>query len=453
MASRCSNCNRPKLFGRGWVPEGGELYCPTCWADLLARRKEAKRREEEERARRAEEAKRERAQIESRIGETRRQLEAYSSRQMPLPPEYVTPSSTLARYALERMDWVVGQAAGKSVAKLKETLEEYIEPVARPILEVLNRIAFQDTTANVNDLIQLCLQLTMLRDIRLEYQDGVKYPVDILIHLGEVDRTTTLTQLSETACDPNTDPRARVASIMALGRIGDQRAVEPLLGILKEGKDDWGSIIPGAACALVDLSDERAVMPIIRAMGQHFYTGSYGDWTARDYIAERLAALIRPGSELYQEVCRTWRASKEAPRVATPWPTAGASGAVTSVLGRILLECGEHEAVDIAAEWARSEKNDVALEGTEALANLSYEEAVDVLCSIVTTPRRVVVGSHDEGDAWDIPDYAPNTEQRIVAAKALAQRGGPKAMATLRGAASDDDAKVRAVIEQLLRDL
>ncbi len=443
MPERCRKCNRRKVLGRGWVSEYGRWYCPGCWADALASKEEAKKKREDEARRRAQEAERQRHESESEIHELRRQLERYCSRQVPLPPKFSAPSTALAQQGLEIMDSALRRLERSKLEHVKDGLE-LDERVVVGILDVLNRMQSQDTRANVGDLVQLCLQLAELRDIRLGYIEDVRFPVDVLIHLDGVDHTTTLRQLCETACDPGAAPQARVVSIIALGRIGDPEAAESLLRILKTGKDDWGSIIPGAACALVDLGDERAVLPITGVTRQHFYSGSHTHWTARDYIAERMAALVRPGTDVCQQLCTVWRTSKQA--------STSPDRAVASVLERVLVDCGAQEAVEIASEWAQSEQNQLALRGTRALADIACQEALDVLCAIMASPRRVIVGHHDQGDMWDIPDYGPNTEQRILAAKALAHRRGAKAVAALRSAATDEDAKVRDVVTQMLSD-
>ena len=443
MPERCRKCNGRKLLGRGWMSEYGHWYCPSCWEAILASREEARRKREDEARKSAQEAARQQHEIESEIQQLRLQLERYSLEQVPLPPDFAAPSAALAQHGLEIMDSVLRGLEKSKLEHIKGKLG-HDKRLVETILDVLNRMQSQDTSANVNDLMQLCLRLAELRDIRLQYTDGVRFPVDVLIHLDGVDHTRTLEQLCKTACDLDAAPQARVVSIIALGQMGDQRAAESLLRILEMGKDNWGTIIPGAACALVDLGDERAVLPIIEVMRQHLYSGSHPHWTARDYVAERMAALVRPGTDAYQQLCTTWRQSKEA--------STAADRAVASVLERVLVDCGAQEAVEIASEWARSEQNEVALRGTRALADTDCEEALDILCVILASPRRVIVGHHDEGDMWDIPDYGLNTEQRILAAKALAHRRAAKAVAGLRSAATDEDARVRDVVRQLLSD-
>ena len=58
---------------------------------------------------------------------------------------------------------------------------------------------------------------------------------------------------------------ARERAAYALGRLGDTRAVEPLIAAL----DDWSSEVRvAAACALADIGDMRAAAAIERALAQ-----------------------------------------------------------------------------------------------------------------------------------------------------------------------------------------
>jgi HEAT repeat protein len=53
----------------------------------------------------------------------------------------------------------------------------------------------------------------------------------------------------------------RKAATHALGQLGDRRAVEPLINILKNKEEDrWLRV--GAAASLGNIGDERAVSPL-----------------------------------------------------------------------------------------------------------------------------------------------------------------------------------------------
>lgn len=445
MPASCSRCNRMKLFEKGWISESGKLYCPDCWAIILTEREAEMRKFKEELKRWSEEAKCKQDRIMVQIDEIRQQLELYSSGKMPLQDEFTATSIILAQYGLSCIDNALA-IKENDLKRLEENFERIIIPVVKPIVVALNRITMQDDSTNINDLIYLCLDLIKVRDIHLMYVSDIEFPVDIMIQLFKVDRATTLKKLCQIVCDSNVEPRVKNIFITALGRIGDKKSVDTLLNLLKEDNNDWG-MINSAACALADIGDERAVITIIGAIERHLFTGNFQDWTARDYIAERIGKLVRPGTNLYQEICNKWKQLKETfgdteLNTTKRW-------AVLPVLEKVLVDSGGYEAVEIAAEWARSGNNEVALKGTKALANLDYEEALDVLCYILVTPCEV----YDEGDFWDKRYHYLNNEQRVLAAKALAQRDCPKARVVLQNVASDKETEVRDVVRQLLSNL
>lgn len=445
MPARCSRCNRLKLFEKGWVSDSGKLYCPDCWAIILTEREAEMRKFKEELKRWSEEAKCKQDQSRAQIYEIRQQLELYSSCKMPLQDEFTATSIILARYGLSCIDNTLA-IKDNDLKRLEENFERIIIPVVKPIVVALNRITMQDNSTNINDLIHLCLELTKASDIRLIYVSDIEFPVDIMIQLFKIDHETTLKQLNQIVFDPNIDSRVKNIFIVALGRTGDKRSVDTLLNVLKEDNDD-GGMINSSACGLADLGDERSVMPIIGAVERRIYSGNFGDWKARNYIAERIGKLVRPGTDLYQEICNKWRQLKKIYGVTELDVTIKYT--LLPVLEKVLVDSGGYEAVEIATEWARSGNNEVALKGTKALANLDYEEALDVLCYILVTPCEV----YDEGDFWDKRYHYLNNEQRILAARALARRGGSKARAALQNAVLDKEPAVREVVRQLLSNL
>jgi len=446
MPASCSRCNRMKLFEKGWISESGKLYCPDCWAIILTEREAEMRKFKEELKRWSEEAKCKQDRIMVQIDEIRQQLELYSSGKMPLQDEFTATSIILAQYGLSCIDNTLA-IKENDLKRLEENFERIIIPVVKPIVVALNRITMQDNSTNINDLIHLCFELTKASDlISLRYIDCTEFPVDIMIQLFKIDQETTLKQLNQIVCDQIIDPRVKNVFIVALCRIGDKRSVDTLLNVLKEDNDDWG-MINSSACGLADISDERAVMSIIGAVERHIYSGNFGDWKVRDYIAECIGKLVRPGTNLYQEICNKWKQLKET--FGDTELDTTKRWAVLPVLEKVLVDSGGYEAVEIAAEWARSGNNEVALKGTKTLANLDYEEALDVLCYILVTPCEV----YDEGDFWDKRYHYLNNEQRVLAAKALAQRDCPKVRAALQNAASDKETEVRDVVRQLLSNL
>jgi HEAT repeat protein len=95
------------------------------------------------------------------------------------------------------------------------------------------------------------------------------------------------------------DPEMRVTSIRALAKIGNTRAVKPLIAALKDGAP---SVHEAAAVALGQIGDVRAVKPLIlvesdQIASNKFGSGSFG---GRDYSAA--AALEKIGAPAVEQL-------------------------------------------------------------------------------------------------------------------------------------------------------
>lgn len=94
------------------------------------------------------------------------------------------------------------------------------------------------------------------------------------------------------------DHNIRLAAASVLGRVGDSRAVEPLIDAL----DDQQGVNEVAALALGEIGDSRAVEPLINALGDENWEvrssaakalGKIGD----DRAVEQLINLLRDKNE------------------------------------------------------------------------------------------------------------------------------------------------------------
>jgi HEAT repeat protein len=87
---------------------------------------------------------------------------------------------------------------------------------------------------------------------------------------GRGEATEALAQMGEPAVGPliaalrHENDRTRTQAARALGSIGDARAVEPLMTVLREDKTPI--VRANAAYALGDLGDARAVEPLLGAL-------------------------------------------------------------------------------------------------------------------------------------------------------------------------------------------
>lgn len=142
-----------------------------------------------------------------------------------------------------------------------ESLELIGEPTVEPLIEALNnpnkeirrysaRILgeFGDERA-INPLIE-------------NLRDGNKWV--------RRDTSGALSKMGDPATEPliglldDSDWRVRGAAAWGLGRIGNKKAVDPLIKILLE--DENGFVRSGAANALGAINDEKAVEPLKKAM-------------------------------------------------------------------------------------------------------------------------------------------------------------------------------------------
>ncbi|MDF1565820.1 MAG: HEAT repeat domain-containing protein [Deltaproteobacteria bacterium] len=213
------------------------------------------------------------------------------------------------------------------------------------------------------------------------------------------------------ACAPDLPPAARRVAYGALSRIGDERAVAPLVAALDEGDD---SMRAEAARALGELGDARAVGPLSRLLGR-------ANRELARAVVEALAQLARSEREPVLEACRERLGSEEPLRIADVCRLLGEVGTLAELP---LLE------VTLPHPDAR-----VRQAAISAVGHLAGADALDAL-------RRALA---DE-----------SAEVRSAATRALVEEVGHEAVEALRVAAGDDDAQVASLAIQglgQLRDL
>jgi HEAT repeat protein len=102
--------------------------------------------------------------------------------------------------------------------------------------------------------------------------------------LGRIGDVRAVGPLIAALRDENEVRHVRKAAVEALGRIGDARAVAPLAAALKDG-ESWQR--KAASQALGRIGDARAVEPLLAALGDY--------WDVRKAAAEALVAIYRSG--------------------------------------------------------------------------------------------------------------------------------------------------------------
>jgi HEAT repeat protein len=160
--------------------------------------------------------------------------------------------------ALDDRDWYVHFAAAKALGRLKDVRavsyliaamcgkDSYIRNEAINTLEIIGKPAVNILISNLNN------------EYKGEEEDIRE---GIIIALGKIGDTKAVDPLVEFLKSGSYSERAMAAT--ALGNIGDNRAVSPLIDALH---DKEGYVRRMAASALGKIKDSRAVKPLITAI-------------------------------------------------------------------------------------------------------------------------------------------------------------------------------------------
>jgi len=309
------------------------------------------------------------------------------------------------------------------------------------------------------DLAQACLDFVKSREIHVKMYTELTEDLnsDLIRALGTLasaDHEATLGLLANVASSKSAKLGVRSAAINGLGHSGDPAAVKPLINILKE-EDDVRGLISDAACALVDLKDPRGVVPVVESI-KHFPTGNWEEWRKRDYITKHMSEFLKLDTEEYRIVVERWRTLKSAPLPPDFSPYAvNVNKVIANTLEPIVFTCGGAEAITIAKDWAHKIYTDGerALKGTETLIRIESEETTVALCEILSRPRLTfIVQDQDDRDRAEEATEI-DKKQRILVARALARRGGRKAIEALQLATAYQDPEVAKTAEEALSTL
>ena len=225
----------------------------------------------------------------------------------------------------------------------------------------------------------------------------------------------------------------RSMAAKGLGKLGDERGVDPLIETLS---DDDRDVREAAAKALEQLGDKRAVDPLIKTL-------SDDDWRVRKAAAEALGKL---GDK------RAVDPLIEALSDDDIW--------VRNTATEALVQLGD-PAVDPLIKTLSDDESDVRRSAAEALGRLGDERAVEPLIKTLSDDGLGV--SHAAAKALAqlsatvdplikaLSDGGSNVRQS--AAWALGQLGDKRAVDPLIKALSDDDSGVRSAAEEALKKL
>ncbi len=443
-ANRCANCNRRKPLGHGWETFRGKLYCPDCLGKVK------KLAEDEERIEALAESQ-VRSGLEG-LKTLRQRLEDFAQGKVSYAEALQGAYQALAARLLDDFNSNYMDRQFKEIettdrgwfakSRVLDNIHKEISGMLiEPTLEFLANNQVPQGEEGVRAVLAQCLELARKKRFDYHYFKGPHgFPINFMIGLAALDRKTTLDELCRVVSNPHETPWVLQQAIIALGQIGDRGTTEALFAVLNR-TDPWGSLVSSAACALVDLKDERVALPVIQSIGR-FSSGNYQDWNGREYVAEGLGRLLTPGTELYEKVCAQWKEKKAS------WEDG--DKVVAEVLEVALFNAGGRAAVMIALEKVKQDYVS-ALEGVKALAKQAVDpEAFSALCQVASQSRTFY---HLDLETQATSEAGTNTEHRLIALEAIARQGGVQVRPVLSQAAGDPDPQVSRTAARLLQEI
>jgi HEAT repeat protein len=169
---------------------------------------------------------------------------------------------------------------------VNDALVKIGSPVVEALIAALNHYNFEA----VEVLGQICMQADdatlrarIVESLTTALNSGARYAAaHALEKIGDPRAVEPLIAVLQNT--KNLVPQ-RQAAAEALGQIGDMRAIEPLIGALK----DRSSEVPCAAIAALEkMKNPSVIVPLIEVLGDD-------KWTVRKAAAETLARMYRSG--------------------------------------------------------------------------------------------------------------------------------------------------------------
>jgi HEAT repeat protein len=278
--------------------------------------------------------------------------------------------------------------------------------------------------------------------------------------LGKLGDPRAVKPLIAALKDENAEVRQAAAE--ALGEIGDPHAVEPLIAVLK---DENAEVRQAAAEALGEIGDSHVVEPLIASLGDKDINVRRAATDALVEIGQSVQPLISALGDELSAVCEAVaRALGEIGDPRAVQPLIGALGQ-SSFVHRAAF--GKHRDPDAIVRRAAA----------EALGKIGDPRAVQPLIGALgqsSFVRRAVSGKHRDSDAvvrraaaWALGELAdPRAVEPLIsalgdeasavreaAARALGEIGDPRAVQPLIGALDDEDWDVRRTAAKSLNKI
>jgi HEAT repeat protein len=237
-----------------------------------------------------------------------------------------------------------------------------------------------------------------------------------LVEIGE----PAVESLIQILSNENEATIARMGAARTLGRIGDERAVEPLIQLLNE--HHYWELQNASAVALGNIGDAKAVEPLISVLQD-----GYANEQTIEYGTDRTASIISGGR--VQAMCSAAESlgkigderaveqliivlQKEDEYRQAQTLEFGAGGKITMTSGdRIQLTCnaaealgkiGDKRAIEPLKQLQNDGNEDIKMAATNALKNISHHGSRD---STITDSRQLKINASEIGEWWEEENY------------------------------------------------
>ncbi|MBX2860508.1 MAG: HEAT repeat domain-containing protein [Vampirovibrio sp.] len=201
--------------------------------------------------------------------------------------------------------------------------------------------------------------------------------------------------------------RLRISAVRSLGRIGDNRAMEPLMTLLNDKSENYRLRL-AATESLGQLGDDHAVAPLVNLLNDEWEKSLYikesaakalgmlGDIRALEPLIDALESKrgIRDKFNVFKEyiIEAIGRIGSAGSRKATDSLIAALSDEAPSIrltAVHALAQSGEEECLPYVRESVFDTADDVALAAVDAVFRLGGEEAIRDLLKLENLPKFV----------------------------------------------------------------
>ena len=237
-------------------------------------------------------------------------------------------------------------------------------------ISVLSRIKAEDGCMTIVDVL-LGHHVVIFDEKLADEDEMLRLRCGAANALGRLGDNRAIIPLMSVLNDKNENYRLRLAVAESLGRLGDEYAVNPLLDILRDEREKSIYLKESVAKALGMLGDIRAIEPLIEMLESKKGIRDKFNFL-KEQIIEAIGRIGRPNDKAADTLMASLK--DEAPSIRL---------AAVEALGVI----GDEDAIGSLRQCVLDEDDDVAKAAIYAIYNLGGEEAVRVLLSLENLPQ------------------------------------------------------------------